>query len=119
MIRPPAGSPLFPPAPLICSTAQSVTLSDTTPGAVIHCTTDGSTPTASSPVCTTVQVSTTETINAIAVATGYTNSAVASGTYTISSTAATPTFAPAPGTYSTAQSVTLSDTTSGAVIHCT
>ena len=60
-----------------------MTLSDTTTGAVIHCTTDGSTPTASSPVCTTLTLNTTTTIKAIAVATGYNNSAVASGTYTI------------------------------------
>jgi Chitobiase/beta-hexosaminidase C-terminal domain/Legume lectin domain len=116
---PTAATPTFSPAPGQYNSAQSVTLSDTTPGAVIHCTTDGSTPTAGSPVCTTVQVNTTTTIQAIAVATGYNNSAVASGTYTITLTAATPTFSPAPGQYNSAQSVTLSDTTPGAVIHCT
>jgi hypothetical protein len=115
-----AATPTFSPVPGTYSSAQSVTLSDTTPGAVIHCTTDGSTPTPSSPVCTTLQVSTTTTIKAIAVAAGYNNSAVASGTYTINlPTAATPTFSPVPGTYNSAQSVTLSDTTPGAVIHCT
>jgi len=118
--QPTAATPTFSPAPGPYNSGQSVTLSDATTGAVIHCTTDGSTPTASSPVCTTLQVSTTTTINAIAVAAGYNNSAIASGTYTISlPTAATPTFSPAPGAYSPGQVVTLSDTTTGAVIHCT
>ena len=116
---PTAATPTFNPLPGTYNSVQSVTLSDTTTGAVIHCTTDGSTPTSSSPVCTTVQVNTTTTIKAIAVATGFNNSAVASGTYTITLTAATPTFSPLPGTYNSVQSVTLSDTTPGAVIHCT
>jgi hypothetical protein len=115
-----AATPTFSPAPGTYSATQTVTLSDTTPGAVVHCTTNGTTPTASSPACTTVTVSTTTTIEAIAVASGYSNSAVASGTYTITlPTAATPTFSPAPGTYSATQTVTLSDTTPGAVVHCT
>jgi hypothetical protein len=117
---PTAATPTFNPVPGNYNSAQAVTLSDTTTGAVIHCTTDGTTPTPSSPVCTTVQVNTTTTIQAIAVATGFNNSLVASGTYTINlPTAATPTFNPLPGNYNSAQSVTLSDTTTGAVIHCT
>jgi hypothetical protein len=114
-----AATPSFSPIPGTYSSAQTVTLSDVTAGAVIHCTTDGSTPTASSPVCTTVSVSANTTIGAIAVATGYNNSAVATGVYTIQSTAVAPTFSPVPGTYSSAQTVTLSDSTPGAVIHCT
>src|SRR5580704_4500715 len=82
--QPTAATPTFSPAPGAYSPGQVVTLSDTTAGAVIHCTTDGNTPTASSPVCTTLTLNTTTTIKAIAVATGYNNSAVASGTYTIS-----------------------------------
>jgi legume-like lectin family protein/chitobiase/beta-hexosaminidase-like protein len=81
--QPTAASPTFAPPPGTYSSAQSVTLSDTTPGATIHCTTNGTAPTASSPVCTTLTVSTTTTIAAIAVASGYNNSTVASGTYTI------------------------------------
>src|SRR5580693_8722297 len=80
---PTAATPTFSPAPGAYSPGQVVTLSDTTTTAVIHCTTDGSTPTASSAVCTTLTLNTTTTIKAIAVATGYNNSAVASGTYTI------------------------------------
>ena len=118
--QPTAATPTFSPAPGSYNPGQVVTLSDTTTGAVIHCTTDGSTPTAGSPVCTTLTLNTTTTIKAIAVATGYNNSAIASGTYTINlPTAATPTFSPAPGSYNPGQVVTLSDTTTGAVIHCT
>jgi hypothetical protein len=65
---------------------QSVTLSDTTPGATIYYTTDGSTPTQSSNVYTSgssITVLSTTTIDAIAVAPGYLNSVVASATYTI------------------------------------
>ena len=103
--QPTAATPTFSPAPGSYNPGQVVTLSDTTTGAVIHCTTDGSTPTASSPVCTTLTLNTTTTIKAIAVATGYNNSAIASGTYTINlPTAATPTFSPAPGAYNPVKS---------------
>ena len=83
---PPAATPTFSPLPGNYSGSVNVNVSDTTAGAVIHCTTDGSTPTSSSPTCTSVNVTTTTTIQAIAVASGYNNSAVASGTYTISPT---------------------------------
>jgi hypothetical protein len=82
----PAAMPQFSLVPGLYSSAQSVTLSDMTAGAVIYCTTDGTTPTVNSPVCTTLTVSTTTTIQAIAVANGYNNSAVASGTYVINPT---------------------------------
>jgi hypothetical protein len=118
-ITPTAANPIFNPLPGTYNSTQNVTLSDTSPGAVVHCTTNNTTPTASSPVCTTVTVSATTTIQAIAVATGYNNSAVVSGLYTITPTVATPTFNPLPGTYNSTQSVTLSDTTPGAAIHCT
>ncbi len=81
---PAAASPTFSPAPGSYTSAQSVTLSDTTPGAVIHYTTNGTTPTASSATFSAsapIAVSSTETIEAIAVASGYANSAVASGSY--------------------------------------
>lgn len=74
VISPPAGS---------YTTAQSVTIADTTPGASIHYTTDGSTPAASSPLYSApIQVSSNQTISALATAAGYTNSAVATATYT-------------------------------------
>jgi Legume lectin domain/Chitobiase/beta-hexosaminidase C-terminal domain/Fn3 associated len=85
-----ATAPLFSPAPGSYTTSQSVTLSSSTPGASIHYTTDGSTPTASSPVYSgAITVGATETIKALTVASGYTNSSVSSGTYTISSSGGT------------------------------
>src|SRR6202035_4194372 len=60
------------------------------------------------------------TIKAIAQATGFSASSVGSATYNIQPTAtATPSFSPGTGTYSSTQSVTISDATSGAVIYYT
>ena len=117
---PTAATPIFSPAVGTYTIAQSVTLNDSTPGATIYYTTNGSTPTASSTKYTTaIAVASTETIKAIAVATGYTNSAIASGTYTIQVPAATPVFSVAAGTYKSTQTVTITDTTAGAVIYYT
>jgi hypothetical protein len=56
----------------------------------------------------------------MATATNLANSPVTSGVYTIqAATAASPTFSPAAGTYSSAQTVTISSTTSGATIYYT
>jgi hypothetical protein len=119
-IAPPVATPTFSPAAGTYSTAQSVTLSDATSGATIYYTTNGTAPTTSSTqYAGPITVSATETLEAIAVASGDTNSAIASAAYTITSTVAAPTFSPAAGTYSTAQSVTLSDGTSGATIYYT
>ena len=115
-----AAMPAFSPAAGTYTTAQTVTISDATPGALIYYTTDGSTPTTSSAKYTgPITVSSTETINAIATAANYVSSAVASAMYTIQLTAAMPAFSPAAGTYTTAQTVTISDVTPGALIYYT
>jgi len=88
---PTAATPTFSPAPGSYNNSTNVTLSDTTPGAAIHYTTDGSTPTAASPTYSAaIAVTSTKTIQAIATATGYTNSNVATGVYTIVTPPATP-----------------------------
>jgi hypothetical protein len=80
----PAATPQFSVAQGTYTTPQSVTISDATPGATIYCTTNGKTPTTSSPQCSgAISVNSTETIKAIAAAPNYSNSAVATATYTI------------------------------------
>ena len=84
-----------------------MTITDTITGATIYYTTDGSTPTASSTLYTgAFQVSTDMTVQAIASAIGYLQSAVASATYNFSTQTPMPQFSPAAGTYTTTQSVT-------------
>jgi hypothetical protein len=80
---PPAATPTFSVPAGTYTATQTVTISDTTVGATIYYTKDGSTPTTSSTAYTgPITVSTTSTINAIAAASGYVNSAVASDIYT-------------------------------------
>jgi len=115
-----AATPTFTPAAGTYTAKQTVTISDATAGATIYYTTNGTTPTTSSTKYTAaISVSASETLEAIAVATGYANSAVASAAYAIVSAAATPTFSVPSGTYSTAQSVQISDATPGATIYYT
>ena len=79
-----AAAPTFSPAGGTFTTTQSVTLADTTTGAIVYYTIDGTTPTtASTQYAGAIPVTTSETIKAIAAATGYINSAVASATYTL------------------------------------
>ena len=81
---PPAPAPTFSIKAGSYSTAQTVKLSDANPHATIYCTTDGSTPTISSPVYSAaITVSSTETIRAVAHVAGYAPSPVATATYTL------------------------------------
>jgi len=80
-----AATPTFSPSGGTFTSIEKVSLSDTTTGAAIYYTTDGSAPTENSTLyssSTPIAVSKTTTIQAIAVASGYANSAVAAGTYT-------------------------------------
>lgn len=97
-------------------------ISDAHAGATIYYTTDGSTPTASSSVYSgPITVSKTETLEAVASETGFSNSAAVTAAYTVNPPAAlpAPTFAPASGTYGGTQSVTISEATPGATIYFT
>lgn len=115
-----AATPTFTPGPGTYTSVQSVTINDTTGGAKIYYTTNGTTPTTGSTLYAgPISVGSSQTIQAIAAASGFTNSAVGSATYTINLPAATPTFTPVAGTYSSAQSVTINDATSGAKIYYT
>lgn len=121
-VPPVAAAPAFSPAAGTYTSAQSVTITDSTPGVTIYYTTDGSTPTSSSAQYTSaVQVAATTTLEAIAEGGGYSNSQVASATYTITpaTTVAAPVFSEPGGSYTSAQSVTITDATTGAAIYYT
>jgi hypothetical protein len=97
---------------------QSVTINDTTPGATIYYAINGTPVAGTNPYIGAITVNATETIEAIAVANGYTNSALASAAYIIAPPAYMPTFSVTAGTYTSVQSVTISDTTPNATIYC-
>jgi hypothetical protein len=87
-----APTPAFSPAGGTYTGSQSVTISDSLSGANIYYTTDGTTPTKSSTLYTNaISITQSETLQAIAVATGYDNSGVASAAYTIQAIVAVPT----------------------------
>jgi hypothetical protein len=77
-------APAFSPAPGTYATAQQVALTDATPGATIYYTIDGTTPTdASARYTAALQVSGSETIQAIALADGFAPSAVVTANYSV------------------------------------
>jgi hypothetical protein len=79
-----AAAPTFSIGSGTYTTAQTVTISDATSGSTIYYTTNGSTPTISSNTYTgPIIISSTGTLEAIATASGYVSSGVASATYTI------------------------------------
>jgi hypothetical protein len=107
-------TPTFNPATGTYLGTQTVTLSDSTSGATIYYTLDGSQPGTSAGGSTqqyngALTVSSTETIKALATV-GTTSSGTASATYTIETQVAAPTFSPAGGSYSSAQTVSISTT---------
>ena len=82
--QPIAETPTFSPDGGTFLVGQTVTLSTTTADATIYYTLDETDPTESSAVYSTpIEVNATTTIKAMAVASGYANSAIASATYTI------------------------------------
>ena len=101
---------------------QTVTLSTTTSGATIKYTTDGSAPSQNNGTVysSAIAINTTATLKAIAYKAGWNDSDIASDTYTIQLlTVAVPTFSILPGTFTSAQNVTISTTTTGATIRYT
>ncbi len=113
MISPSSGTVTFP---------QTVTITDAVPGATIYYTTNGSTPTSSSAVyksSSPIVVSANETVTAIASVTGELQSAPASATYISPNTPANPVFSLAAGTYTGTQTLTITESTTGAVVYYT
>jgi len=117
---PPAATPVLNPGGESFSGSVSVSITDSTPGASIYYTTDGSTPTTSSKKYTgPITVSTSQTINAIASASGYLQSPLASETYNLLTQVLAPDFSPVAGSFATPQLVTISSDTPGAKIYYT
>ena len=84
VISQPAAAPGFLPAAGTYTSAQTVTLTDSSAGASIYYTLDGTNPTTgSTPYSAPINIVATTTIKAIATAPGFSTSAIASGTYTI------------------------------------
>jgi hypothetical protein len=118
----PAATPTFSPAGGAYAGAQSVTISDQTAGATIYYTTNGATPTTSSTKYTgPIVVAATEMIQAMATASGYAPSAIASATFTIQepmvslSPGSLNFNSQAEGTSSAAQTVTVQNTGSASL----
>jgi len=118
---PAAALPQFSPKAGTYASAQSVQITDSTPGAAIYYTTDASTPTTSSTKYDgAIDVTRSGTIEAIAVASGYSQSSVASASYVIGlPPAAAPIIKPDGGTFSAPVAVTISDSTPNATIYYT
>ena len=120
---PTVATPVFSPAAGTYTTKQTVTITDSTPGSTIYYTTNGTMPTTSSTkysASSPITVSSTETLEAIATATGYLTSVAVTAGYTIAAAPpATPVIKPASGTYPAGQLVTITDSTSGATIYFT
>jgi len=122
---PKTATPVITPSSGVYTEAKTVTINDGTAGATIRYTTDGSTPTATNGTVYTepFTLSATKTVKAIAYKVGIADSDIVTALFTINilptNMVAAPTFTPAPGTYSSAQTVTLSSTTNGATIKYT
>jgi hypothetical protein len=116
-----AAAPLFSPSAGSFATPQTLTMTDSTAGAAIYYTTDGTVPTSSSQLYSApINVSSTTAFTAIAIAPGYATSSATSGNYQIAlPLTSTPTFSPLPGSYTSGQSVTLASATAGAKMYYT
>lgn len=117
-------NPTFSLTPGVYTGIQSLSLSTVTSGSTIYFTTNGNVPRFDVPNSFTrlytgpITLDRSMTIRAIALRPGYVNSGVTVGNFTINGvgTVANPTFSPAPGTFGTPQSVSISSTTPGARI---
>ncbi len=117
---PTAAAPVITPDGGAFSSSQSVTLSSATTNATIFYTLNGTTPTTSSTQYTgPITISADTTLRAIATASGDAQSNMSSATFTFSSQTPPVSFSPAAGTYTNAQTVTLSDSDANATIYFT
>jgi hypothetical protein len=112
-----AAAPSISPAGKSFTGTVSVTITDSTPNASIFYSTTGTATTSSTPYTGPITVGTTQTISAIASAPGFLQSLPVSQTYTLQTQTLMPTFSPTPGSYSTPQTVTISDASPSPTIY--
>jgi hypothetical protein len=111
---PTAATPTFSPVAGTYTVAQSVALASSTSGAAIYYTTNGTNPTTSSTLyAAPFSIVTTTTVKALAVKSGYTNSAVSSALYTITTPSSSCTI-----TVGTTGKITISGTGSVTITGC-
>ncbi|MDP2174192.1 MAG: chitobiase/beta-hexosaminidase C-terminal domain-containing protein, partial [Candidatus Cloacimonadaceae bacterium] len=111
-------TPVFSPAPGIYTTAQSVSINTSTApaGSIIRYTTDGTDPTATSPIYAapiSIPLNTNMQIKARAFAANWLPSPIYTGNYSVTGIAGIPdpVFTPPAGTYTTAQTLVLNTNT--------
>jgi hypothetical protein len=106
---PPAATPVITPGSETFTGSVTVSITDSTPGFSISFTTDGSTP-PTSPTSQTYSapfsVTTTTTVNAVAMATGFSNSSIGTATYTLQGVPSISGLSPASGPIGTAVTIT-------------
>lgn len=121
----PALPPAFTPSPGTYSTVQAVSMSNPSSAPGICYTLDGTTPITNGDNFTCshgsiyvgpVTVGSTETLSAVAGGSGFLDSSVTSGLYTINLTASKLTLAPLPGLFNTPQTVVITNTSAAPLV---
>lgn len=117
-VQPTVATPQFSPSPGVYQNSVTVSISSTTPSVTIRYTTNGTTPSSSNGTVYSapIVISTTTTLKAIAYRSGYQDSSVLSGTYTIKAKKPNVGVGHGPGKKKT---ITLSSATLGAAIYYT
>ncbi len=117
---PAVAPPVISPSSEAFTGSLTVKITDSTGGAQIYYTTDGSTPTASSTLYAgPITVTSNVTITAMATETGYLQSSPVSATYVATADTANPRFSLVAGSYAGSQALTLTDTSNNAIIYYT
>jgi len=121
VIETPTADPNFSLAPGTYDRIETLTITDATSGAAIYYTTNGAMPTSTSKKYgRPFKISASETVKALAIASGHTPSGVTTAKYVIHlPPAPAPTFYPKAGTYAAGQKVKILDTNAGATIYYT
>ncbi|HWZ94091.1 MAG TPA: chitobiase/beta-hexosaminidase C-terminal domain-containing protein [Opitutaceae bacterium] len=114
-------APSFSPGAGTYSTAQTVLINDSTSGASIRYTTDGSAPSETAGILYTgsISISATTKLEAIAYKTGMTDSPVTTGNYTIPPIPSAPVFSPGAGTYTSMPTVTITSSGASSIYYTT